>query len=125
MEYLITPLESTNWKINQNFLIESLKKQWLNIEVKTVTNPDDYYIIEWAIALKENRGILEGALHKDLQGISLDGHIEDCATFAVWFRSLVPESQKLLFYDQNFNHHQELTLNTIKTAIIEPFLALT
>jgi hypothetical protein len=54
----------------------------------------------------------------------LDGYLEDCAKFAVWFRYLVPQTQKLLFYDQGYNSHIELTEETTESEIMQPFLAL-
>ena len=124
MEYLITPPEATDWKINSKALRDNLKKSWSQIEFKMVTNPDDYYCLEWIIINPETRQRIDGALHRDEQGISLDGYIQDCATFAVWFRSLVSPSQNLLFYDQGFNSHIELQENTTESEIIKPFLAL-
>jgi hypothetical protein len=103
MEYLITPPEATDWKINPKSLRDDLEKSWSKIELKIVMNPDDYYCLEWIITVPKTGQRIDGALHQDRQGISLDGYIQDCATFAVWFRSLVSPSQKLLFYDQGFN----------------------
>lgn len=124
MEYLITPPESTEWRINPKALIEDLEKYWSQIKLKTVTNPDDYYCLEWIITVPETGQRLDGALHRDLQGISLDGYIQDCATFAVWFRSLVSASQQLVFYDQGLNSHVYLQENSTESDIIQPFLAL-
>lgn len=124
MEYLITPPEPTDWKINELDLIEHLSKQWSEIEIQKVTNPDDYYALEWVIKVPGSDRRLEGALHRDGQGISLDGYLEDCAFLAIWFRSLVPQTQKLVFYDQGFSSHIELQLETTEAEIIQPFLAL-
>lgn len=124
MEYLITPTEATDWQINENDLIKNLHQYWLDSEIKPITNIDDYHLIEWEINVPETGHRLDGALHRDRQGISLDGYIEDCASFAIWFRLLVPEVQKLLFYDQAFNHNIELKSHTSRAEIIEPFLAL-
>ncbi|WP_013325754.1 hypothetical protein [Gloeothece verrucosa] len=124
MEYLITPPESTEWRINPDALIEDLEKSWSQIELKTVTNPDDYYCLEWIITSPETGQRIDGALHRDLQGISLDGYILDCAAFAVWFRSLVSPSPKLVFCDQGFNSHVFLQENMTGAEIVQPFLAL-
>lgn len=124
MEYLITPPESTSWKINESDFIQHLEKQWSDIEIRKVTNPDDYYALEWVIKVSGIGQRLDGALHRDGQGISLDGYLEDCAIFAIWFRSLVPQTQKLLFYDQGYNCHVELEAETTESEIMQPFLAL-
>ncbi|MEA5511945.1 hypothetical protein VB715_19405 [Crocosphaera sp. UHCC 0190] len=124
MEYLITPPETTDWQINENELTKNLEKSWSKIKIKTISNPDDYYCLEWVIIIPETGQRLDGALHRDLQGISLDGYIKDCAAFAVWFRSLVSPSQQLVFYDQGYNSHIELQENTTELEIVEPFLSL-
>ncbi len=124
MEYLITPPEATEWKINDNELIKNLEKSWSGIEIKNITQPDDYYCLEWVIIIPETGQRLDGALHRDLQGISLDGDIKDCAAFAVWFRSLVIPSQQLVLYDQGYNSHIELQENTTELEIVKPFLSL-
>jgi hypothetical protein len=124
MEYLITPPEPTDWKINESDFIQYLKKQWSDIEMRKVTNPDDYYALEWVVKVSGIEQRLDGALHRDGQGISLDGYLEDCARFAIWFRYLVPQTQKLVFYDQGYNSHVELEAETTESEIMQPFLAL-
>jgi len=124
MEYLITPPEPTDWKINESDFIQYLKKQWSDIEIRKVTNPDDYYALEWVVKVSGIEQRLDGALHRDGQGISLDGYLEDCARFAILFRYIVPQAQKLVFYDQGYNSHVELEAETTESEIMQPFLAL-
>jgi hypothetical protein len=93
-------------------------------EIRKVTNPDDYYALEWVVKVSGIEQRLDGALHRDGQGISLDGYLEDCARFAIWFRYLVPQTQKLVFYDQGYNSHVELEAETTESEIMQPFLAL-
>ena len=57
-------------------------------------------------------GVLEGMFNRNYSGISVDGDFDDCAAFALWFRSLVPPQQPLLFYDQGFNVDVPLTAET-------------
>ncbi len=112
MEYLITPPSTTNWKINQTDFIESLKQHWSKIEINLINNAEDFYSLEWIIKFPNKNQRLDGALHQDKQGISLDGDLKTCANFAIWFRSLVPENQALLFYDQGYNFDIQLQKNT-------------
>lgn len=123
MEYLITPPEPTDWKINESDFINHLLKHWSDIQIKQVVDPDDYYSWEWSIKVAGKGQRLDGALHRDGEGISLDGYLSDCAFFALWFRSLVPQDQRLLFYDQGFNYHIDLQIETTASEIIESFLA--
>jgi hypothetical protein len=122
MEYLITPPEKTDWKINQSHLVDNLVQQWSDIEIQKVNNSDDYYVLEWCIEMPGSGQRLDGALHRDEQGISLDGYLEDCVRFAVWFRYLVPERQKLVFYDQGYNSSIELHVATTESEIWTAFM---
>lgn len=97
-----------------------MEKQWSGIKIRFVTNLNDYYSLEWTLQVPTTGQRLDGALHRDGQGISLDGYIQDCAIFAVWFRSLVPQTQKLVFYDQAYNFHVELQAQTTDAEIIQP-----
>lgn len=122
MEYLITPPSETDWQFNQSDFIDYLVKKWSNIQIKLCTNPSDYYCCEGLIKVVGSRQMLEIALHRDMQGVSLDDCLEDCAFFAVWLRSLVPEYQKLVFYDQGYNAHIELKQNTTESEVINSFV---
>ncbi|BAZ17761.1 hypothetical protein NIES4071_96410 [Calothrix sp. NIES-4071] len=123
MEYLITPIEETDWRINELDLINHLSEKWSNVQIKEITNLDDFYCFEGLINLSGNDKTLEFALHRDRQGVSLDGYLENCALFAVWLRSLVPQDQKLAFYDQGYNAHIELNQNTTELEIINSFIS--
>lgn len=122
MEYLITPPEETDWQINPSDFVNNLLKQWPDIKIQQITNPDDYYSLEWFTKVPELEPILNGALHRDGQGVSLEGYLEDCAFFAIWFRSQVPQTQKLVFYDQGYNAHIELQEGTTESEIIKSFI---
>lgn len=118
MEYLITAPEETDWKINETDFVNNLLKQWPELSIKKIPNLDDFYSLEWF-----NKLILNGALHRDGQGVSLDGYLEDCARFAIWFCFQVPQTQKLVFYDQGYNSHIELQEGTTESEIVAAFVS--
>ena len=121
MQYLITPSQSTDWQINPLEFVKNLSKQWSDIKIEKVSNPEDIYSLEWSIKPPQMGAGLDGGLHQDEQGISLDGYLEDCAKFAIWFRSQVPTIQELVFYDQSYNHSIELKTDTKDVEIIDVF----
>lgn len=121
MEYLITPPEDTDWKINLSDFAKNLLNQWPDVEIRQVTDSDDFYVLEWSIKVSGLGQRLDGALHRDGQGISLDGYLEDCARFALWFRSLVLSRQKLIFYDQGYNYNLALQQETTESEIMAAF----
>lgn len=121
MEYLITPPEKTDWKINQSDFVNNLFREWPDIQIRQMTNPDDYYEFEWFTKVSGKALRLDGALHRDGRGVSLEGYLEDCAKFAIWFRSFVPKSQKLIFYDQGYNYYIELEEGITEAEILAAF----
>lgn len=122
MEYLITPPEETVWKISDSDFIDNLLKKWPDTEIHKVTNPDSYYVIEWFTKVSGLGQRLDGALHQDRQGVSLDGNLENCAKFAIWLRSQVPKTQKLVYYAQGYNSYIELQEETTEAEIIKAFV---
>ncbi len=121
MEYLITPPKATDWRIDNDQFRRNLTNTWSNVSSHLISNPDDYHYLEWIIMPPQTQQRLDVALHRDRQGISLDGSIKDCAKFALWFRSFVPSHQKLIFYDQGYNAQIELHNNTNEKEIIQTF----
>jgi hypothetical protein len=73
MEYLITPPQPTNWQINESDFSQHIQKQWPESEISPTTNPDSYYSLQWAIKVPGIGQRLDVALHRERQGISLDG----------------------------------------------------
>lgn len=67
--------------------------------------------------------MLTGSLDRTGQVIALDGWLEDCAVFAVWFRFLVPVEQQLAFYDEAYSADVELGTATTAEELIAPFEA--
>jgi len=121
MQYLITPPKETDWQINQSYFVNNILKEWPDAEIQVVTNPDRFYQLEWFTKVSGEGLRLDGALHRDGQGVSLEGYLEDCAKFAIWFRSFVPKSQKLIFYDQGYNYYIELEEGITEAEILAAF----
>lgn len=87
----------------------SLIERWPSAEIPD-RDPASLFALEWSIEMPG--GLLLGNFSDDPLGISVDGDFDDCAAFALWFRSLVPPQQPLLFYDQGFNEDVNLTHET-------------
>ncbi len=109
--------EKTDWKKAPEELVSSLLQQW----------PDAHFVVdssqpfshEWSISISGRS--LEGAIHKDGTAIALDGELQDCALFAIWFRTQVPKEIKMLFYDQDYSVVLPLEESTSVSDIVEGF----
>jgi hypothetical protein len=94
---------------------------WPEAVVTPVDDPSRFHGIEWRI--QTGKGEVEGALSRDGRVLILEGDIEDVAQVAIWFRSLVPAPQPLLFYDEGYNVDVALGPETKAEDVVTAFLA--
>jgi hypothetical protein len=116
MSFLISPVEETDLKLDPILFAEELRNEWQTVEVQPVTDIPDIYVLRWVVTVAER---VEGMLSQNLDTLSLDGSLEDCAAMAVWYRKLVSAQYELLFYEQGFNCHIELRGETTAQDIID------
>lgn len=118
MSYLVSAPVKTKWKIEPAVFIARLTERWPGVKVRerAVDFPFSY---DWEIEMPG--GVFDGRLSEDPWGVSLDGDLEDCVAFALWFRSLAPPEQPLLFYDDCFSVDVPLTYQTTAADIVAAF----
>lgn len=121
MNYLISPPEETDLKIEPAQLINALKAEWSNIDIQTLDNPSLAYSLSFRIPL--TNGILEGSLERTGQCVVLEGDVRDCAKFALWLRLQLDSKHKLLFYDEAYSADVELGSETTVHDIIKCFMS--
>ena len=56
-----------------------------------------------------DNGLFEVFISKDKDSVTLDGDWEKTLDFVILFRKTIPESQKLLFFDQGYNNNMIIT----------------
>jgi hypothetical protein len=77
-------------------------------------------LLEWST----DGGATEVFLTRDGQTLVVDGSLQECARWAIWARSRVPNSQPLLVYDEAYSADSPLTSSTTSTEIIGLFSLL-
>ena len=120
MSYFVSPREETDLNVDEAILTRNLDSRWPEIEVSRTSNPESNHVIEWSLRIDGR--LLEGSLDKTRQVTHLDGDVRDCARFAVWFRSLIPDRYELAFYDEAYSADVELTEMTTEDEVAAPFL---
>jgi hypothetical protein len=120
MSYFISPPDATSWSISGKDLTAALRVHWPDAEIKAVLSPQSNHSIEWRIQLGEKQ--LEGSCDRTGQAIHLDGDLISSALFALWFRSIVPSQQSLVFYDEGYSADVNLTNDTSVEQITGPFI---
>ena len=117
MDYLVSPPVITDWNLDTSAFLSRLIQQWPSARVRRTNDPNFTHV--WKIEMPG--GTLEGELNPRRSGIAIDGDFEDCAAFALWFRSIVPATEPLLFYDSCFNVDMPLTPETTVADLIAAF----
>jgi hypothetical protein len=120
VKFIISSLDENEYRVDSKSFIEQLRAQWPKAEVREIKDAVDPYLFEWILPIGHR---IDGALHRSLTTISLEGSLEDCAIFAVWYRTFVPPTYGLLFFDQGYHGHVNLHNETTEQQIIDAFMA--
>ena len=117
MNYFVSSPIKTQWKMGSSEFLAKLTEHWPGAKVRRLTDPN--FSHGWEIEMP--RGRLDGDFNPRFSAISISGDFEDCAAFALWFRSLIPPSVPLLFFDECFNVDTPLTDQTTVADIVTAF----
>ncbi len=97
-----------------------LRGRWPDAYVNIVANPDSHHVVEWRINLDGQ--LLEGSLDRGGQAIHIDADVFRSAQFALWFRTIVPPQQPLVFYDEGYSSDVSLTEATRLSEVVQAFV---
>lgn len=120
MSYFVSPPEATHWSISHVNFVKVFHNRWSDADINYVSNPQSNHAVVWRILL--NGQLVEGSLDRAGQAIHLDGDIFSSAEFTLWFRSIVPSEQALVFYDESYSADVSLTETTTIEELTKPFL---
>jgi len=108
MDHLIIPRGA--WRISPQSFRRSLLSRWPDATLREVRTTERRAIFEYELPMSHSR--VYGDLDRRGRYVSFSGDIRDMAEFALWFRSLVPESEQLLFSDEGMNSSLDLKPDT-------------
>lgn len=96
--------------------IESFKQRWKNAEINDVGS--ETYLLHWRF--EEKKHSVFGGIQRDLQTVSIEnGDILTVASFAVWYRNLIPSKYKLFLFSGALGMHIiELTTGISEQEIV-------
>lgn len=120
MSYLVTPPEEPDWNVDQDAFLRAMQAKWPQAKIEQITAPARSFTCTWEIPLEGYE--LEGALPRDGRSVVVDGRIQDCAEFAIWFRTQVPMNAPLIFCDDTYSNDIELTARTKAADIVNSFI---
>lgn len=122
MSYIISLPDKATWNIDDIILAEELNDHWPGINVRRISDPQDVRTIIWGMDMAA--GYLDGARLREVDMICLYSDIDNCAEFAVWFRTLIPKKYPLLFHDHGHVVDVDLQHTTTIEDIQNAFLDL-
>ena len=121
-KYFVSPPQRSGWSLRAADLRERLLRRYPGAEARAPDSDADAHQLHWTIPSASGTP-LDGSLQASGQALHLDGDVDDAAEFAVWFRSLVPARQPLLFYDEGYSADVEITPDSRPEDLAAPFLA--
>lgn len=99
--WLISPTEKTAWRIDRDWLIEILKRDWPGI---SVSGPDPGLATRDVIwEVRASDGTLEGSQDREGRAQYLDGPTAIVSRYAAWLRAQVSRDHALSLYDEGYN----------------------
>ncbi len=120
MKMFISPPAETTWKVDPEQLGPRLKEFSPCVEIRAQEECSTAHRIEWTWPTPD--GLVEGSLDVECTGVVVDGDVRHCAEFAVWFRTLVPKEQELLFYDEGYSADLLIFPESTAADLAAPFL---
>ena len=118
MKFFVTPPAETKWKMDPSVFLSILLARWPEARIERLIT-SEHFSFKWEVQMSV--GELEGRFFADGRGVVLDAELEDCATVALWFRSLVPSEQELWFYDESYSAHIDLRPDTTAATVAAAF----
>ena len=115
MKYYVCPPDQSSWTMAPADFIANLRAQWPNAKVRQVDISPEFSH-EWEIP--GTYGPVDGQFYVPGPGITLRGDFEDCVAVALWFRSLAPPHEQLLFFDESFGIDVPLLPQTTVADVI-------
>jgi len=92
---------------------------WPSARFEPLASPESPYAFDWQIDMAG--GVVSGSYTKQGDTIVMEGDVFDCARIGLWYRSLVPPQQLLIFYNEIYSASVELRTETSAEEITEAF----
>jgi hypothetical protein len=99
--------------------IQRLKSQWPTATVIPVSNRASSHALEFGVPMEHSR--VDGSLNREGCSIIFIGDIRDCADFALWCRTLLPQQEPATFCDESMSGSLEIDGSTTRADIFRAF----
>jgi hypothetical protein len=104
---------TTGWTFSPSAFLGRLRLRWplVRIEEPSVSRLNTFQDFEFPM----EHSVLYGSIDQSGKGVTIDsGALEDCAEFACWCRTLIPPSEKVVFF------HDSMAIDFILNPDMNP-----
>lgn len=114
MDYFL--MSRSRQSIEVERFIDLLRGRWPMGRIKTMQDQEDHHSVEFELPMVEST--LLGSLNREGSTVVFYGAIRDCAGFALWYQSIVPDACPLLMFDEGYSRSISLNPDTTAEDII-------
>ena len=105
-------------QITTKYLADELMGKWEAVGVRVDVQTIDSKFIRW-LFYDGGRVTIHGSFDEDGQVLVLDGgSASQIADFALWYRSIFPNEQRLIYFDEDYMGHFPLVAETTRGEIV-------
>ncbi len=124
MRYVIAPLGAANWRLPAARFAAKLRTEWPEAAIRIVDivdNAESPHALEWTLPMRATRKVA-GALDRTGQVVELEGDVRDCATFARWLRTQLPDTYRVQLSDEAATTTIEVRPETTEAELVGAFV---
>jgi hypothetical protein len=114
MDYFLMGREG--WSLSEQQFIQLLRFRWPSATIKPIDIPRGARSVDFRIQMSESS--IDGHFNLEGSTVVFYGDIRDCAEFALWYQTSMPEGWPFLLFDEGYNHSIELRPETTAEDII-------
>jgi hypothetical protein len=120
VKYFVSPPGPTDWRLDPDQFRDAVVRRWPGAQVRDVTDAQRTAALD--VRLDVDGKPVDGTLSRDGLAVALDAGVRSSARFARWLRSIAPDSQPLVFYDEGCSADVPPTSDTTEEELARPFL---
>ncbi len=121
MRYVIAPLGAANWRLPVTRFAAKLRTEWPEAAIRIVDNAESPHALEWTLPMRATRKVA-GVLDRTGHVVELEGDVRDCATFARWLRTQLPDTYRVGLSDEAATITIEVRPETTETELVGAFV---
>lgn len=114
---IVCPPDAGKWSISREEFAKRVLSRWPEGKVEYVKRPESNLCLEFLIPMTHST--VEGGLDKSGESLLIDyGDYRDSVELVLWYRSVVPSSQPLVFCDSGGGGYTDLTTDTTAAELL-------